>query len=200
MSLQFAQNALANAVDASAASAKTRSAIAEDDQLRFYRNIHIRALTSSPSTEARFDETLTAPFLNFPKGWDVCVESLSLDTSYYSGSQVKLWRRIVITSGSLPIIGDIDGNVKQQVITDFMLDNDGVSAADITRITYTPFIRRFYQLSGSTPLSRMELQIFYAEEDNVLQPFELSYNSSTGFRGAAFVKLGFRKRVAGLPF
>lgn len=201
--LDSEQQGLEAAIDASTQFSHTRVNIGEDDQLRFYKNVYLAASTTQRAQPFVYSETMQAPMLLYPRDWDVAVETFSFDTSYYSGADVKSWRRIVITAPTLPVYGDIDGNTSVQVLSDFMLDFDALSGDNITKVTYTPFVRRFYQLTGTTAVNRLDLQVFYTKNDNILRPFILKYDDADPLnivRGSGFIKLGFRKRVLANPF
>lgn len=144
-------------------------------------------------TVVNIDQKLVTPVVDDPSQYLVQVESFSLGTLGVTGAVVKKIKRIVITT-AMPIYGDIELNAQLPILTDMMIDADGQAASDITRITYTPYIPRYYEMTGQAPLDRIQLSVWYALDDNQLKPWVLLTSTTSNVRESVTVKLAFQRK------
>jgi hypothetical protein len=156
-------------------------------------NAWLQARASNGLTIANIDQKLVTPIVYKPEDYLVQVESFSLGALGVTGAVVKKMKRIVITTG-MPVNGDIEVTAQIPILTDMMIDADNLAATDITRITFTPYLPRYYELTGQVPLDRIQLSIWYALDDNVLVPWPLLTNTSSGVRESVNIKLAFQRK------
>jgi len=97
--------------------------------------------------------------------------------------------RIIIATSKMQVNGDSEGtsgNNQILAITDFTPDTSSISPNSI--VIYSPFVLRFYQMYGTSAMTRLDLFLLIGDKAGNVYPLQLQGNG-----GYASVKLEWRK-------
>ena len=100
--------------------------------------------------------------------------------------KINQLNRIIIGSNSLPVRGDNQGQTTQRIITDLYPDISTIGSNDV--LFYNASALRFYPFYSDMPLSRIDIQLYYADVYGDQYPLMISPDEM------ASIKIEFRKR------